>query len=62
VGSVNTVYASWNGATTATSWELLTGTSASHMTAVSTTPRTGFETALAAPAAAFYDKAIAAGS
>jgi hypothetical protein len=47
------VYASWNGATTVASWQLLTGASASHMTAVSTTPRSGFETTIPAPAAAF---------
>jgi hypothetical protein len=47
------VYASWNGATTVTAWQLLTGTSAAHMTAVSTTPKTGFETTIPAPAAAY---------
>jgi len=74
--STSTVYASWNGATTATSWQLLSGSSANHLTAVSTTPWGGFETAIPAPAAAFYQvralsasgkvlgtsKAIAAGS
>jgi hypothetical protein len=52
-GAATAVYASWNGATTVTAWQLLTGSSASHMTAVSTTPRTGFETTIPAPAAAF---------
>lgn len=47
------VYASWNGATTVTAWQLLTGTSASHMTPISTTPKTGFETTIPAPAAAY---------
>ena len=51
-----TLYASWNGATTTTSWELSGGSSQSHMTPLSTTPRTGFETAITAPAAeAFYE-------
>jgi hypothetical protein len=52
-GSSTAVYASWNGATTVTAWQLLTGSSARRMTAVSTTPRTGFETTIPAPAAAF---------
>jgi hypothetical protein len=54
-GSINTVYASWNGATVAGSWQLLTGSDRSHMTPVSTTPWLGFETAIPAPAAAFYE-------
>ena len=54
-GGVSTVYASWNGATTVSSWQLLTGPSASQLTAVSTTPRSGFETTIPAPAAAFYE-------
>jgi hypothetical protein len=52
-GASAAVYASWNGATTVTAWQLLTGSSASHMTAVSTTPKTGFETTIPAPAAAY---------
>jgi hypothetical protein len=54
-GATSTVYASWNGATTVTTWQLLTGSSAAHLTAVSTTPRAGFETTIPAPAAAFYE-------
>jgi Arylsulfotransferase (ASST) len=54
-GSGAVVYASWNGATTVASWQLLTGSSPSHMTAVSTTPRSGFETAIQAPSAAYYE-------
>jgi hypothetical protein len=53
-GAVTTVYASWNGATTVDAWQLLTGTSATHMTPVSTTPRSGFETTIPAPGAAFF--------
>ncbi|HET9470411.1 MAG TPA: hypothetical protein VFO24_04855, partial [Usitatibacter sp.] len=49
------VYASWNGATDVTSWQLLTGASATHLTPTgATTPRSGFETTIPAPAAAFY--------
>jgi hypothetical protein len=51
-GAATAVYASWNGATTVTAWQLLTGSSAGHMTAVSTTPKTGLETTIPAPAAA----------
>jgi hypothetical protein len=53
-GATSTVYASWNGATTATSWQLLGGPSSKHLTAISTTPWRGFETTIPAPAAAFY--------
>jgi hypothetical protein len=49
------VYASWNGATTVASWQLLAGPSASQLSPVSTVARSGFETAIAAPAAAFYE-------
>jgi hypothetical protein len=52
-GAATAVYASWNGATTVTAWQLLTGSSASRMTPVSTTPKTGFETTIPAPAATF---------
>jgi hypothetical protein len=52
-GGATSVYASWNGATTVASWQLLTGTSAGQLTAVSTTPRTGFETTIPAPTSAF---------
>ncbi|HEX4483896.1 MAG TPA: arylsulfotransferase family protein [Solirubrobacteraceae bacterium] len=47
------VYASWNGATTVTAWQLSTGSSASHMTPVSTTPKSGFETTIPSPVAAY---------
>jgi hypothetical protein len=47
------VYASWNGATTVTAWQLLTGSSTSHMTVVSTTPKSGFETTIPSLAAAY---------
>ena len=54
-GSTSTVYASWNGATTVASWQLLTGSGSGHMTAVSTTPCSGFETTIPAPSAPFYE-------
>jgi hypothetical protein len=44
-----TAYASWNGATEVTSWQLLAGSSARHMKAISTVPKTGFETEIPAP-------------
>ena len=49
-----TAYASWNGATTVASWQLLTGPTAAQLSPASTTPRSGFETAIPATAAAFY--------
>jgi hypothetical protein len=48
------VYASWNGATTVASWQLLTGSSASNLAPVSTTPKSGFETTIPASAAPFF--------
>jgi arylsulfotransferase ASST len=61
-GGADTVYASWNGATTVGSWQLLTGSSAGHMTPVSTTPRSGFETTIPAPSAAFFQVRALSGS
>jgi hypothetical protein len=49
-----TAYASWNGATTVASWQLLSGPRATQLTAASTTPRSGFETTIPAPSDAFY--------
>jgi Arylsulfotransferase (ASST) len=54
-GATTAVYASWNGATTVVSWQLLTGSSAAHLTAVSTTPEHGFETTIPAPGARFFE-------
>ncbi len=45
-----TAYASWNGATGVAAWELLGGSDAGSLTAISRTPARGFETAI--PAAA----------
>ncbi|MFI5005641.1 MAG: arylsulfotransferase family protein, partial [Solirubrobacterales bacterium] len=44
-----TVYASWNGATRAVSWRVLAGPSASRLTAVATSAKSGFETAIPLP-------------
>jgi hypothetical protein len=46
-GSGQTVYASWNGATGVASWRVLGGTDPAHLAVLATTPRTGFETAIA---------------
>jgi hypothetical protein len=55
-GGATAVYASWNGATDVASWQLLAGTDAGHLTPTgATTPRSGFETTIPAPAAAFYE-------
>jgi hypothetical protein len=61
-GATTTVYASWNGATGVGSWQLLTGSSASQLTPVSTTPRTGFETTIPSPGAAFVQVRALSGS
>jgi hypothetical protein len=53
--SAATVYASWNGATTVASWQLLAGSSARRLKAVATAARSGFETAIAAPLARVYE-------
>ena len=52
-GASTTAYASWNGATTVASWQLLAGASASHLSVVSASPRLGFETTLTTSAAPF---------
>jgi hypothetical protein len=41
------VYASWNGATQVAKWEVLAGSSSSHLKKVASQSRTGFETAIA---------------
>jgi Arylsulfotransferase (ASST) len=58
-----TVYASWNGSTQTTAWELLAGPRRASLSPVSITSRTGFETAIATAAAGpFYEvKALDAG-
>ncbi len=44
-----TVYVSWNGATQVVSWRVLAGPSASRLAVVSTTAKSGFETAIPLP-------------
>ncbi len=62
VNGQRTVYASWNGSTETTSWELFASPSPNALKLVSTTSRTGFETAITTTAAGpFYQvKAIGA--
>ncbi|HEX5465881.1 MAG TPA: arylsulfotransferase family protein [Candidatus Limnocylindrales bacterium] len=42
---IRAVYASWNGATEATDWQLLVGEAADSLTPLASSPREGFETA-----------------
>jgi EmrB/QacA subfamily drug resistance transporter len=60
-----TVYASWNGATQVVSWRVLagSGSGAGRMTAVTTTVRSGFETAIGVPQSynSFEVQALGAG-
>ncbi len=53
-GGQLTVYASWNGDTRTASWRVLGGPSAQQLSAVAGAPRSGFETAIAVPAAEAY--------
>jgi Arylsulfotransferase (ASST) len=48
-GGQATVYASWNGATLVSAWRVVSGPSASSLTAVTQVSRTGFETAIPLP-------------
>jgi hypothetical protein len=41
-----TVYASWNGATNVTQWRVLAGNDPTHLTTITTTPKTSFETTI----------------
>jgi Arylsulfotransferase (ASST) len=51
-----TVYASWNGSTQTTAWEVLAGRTRTSLTPVSTTARSGFETAITTTTAGpFYE-------
>jgi hypothetical protein len=49
-----TIYASWNGDTRTAGWQVLAGPSAQQLAPVAGAPRTGFETAIATPAAERY--------
>jgi hypothetical protein len=46
-----TVYASWNGATLATAWRVLSGASPTTLQPIAEVPRSGFETAIELPSA-----------
>jgi Arylsulfotransferase (ASST) len=46
-GSKTTIYASWNGATQVAKWEVLGGSSSSHLSKLTTANKGGFETAIA---------------
>ncbi|MCW3029817.1 MAG: ArsR family transcriptional regulator [Solirubrobacterales bacterium] len=48
------IYASWNGATTVSSWQVLSGSGAAHLKPVAKTPKRGFETSIPVPAAKFF--------
>jgi hypothetical protein len=58
-GSGLRVAVSWNGATAVASWRLLAGPSATALVAVSTVPKTGFETVLSTTSAGPYAAAEA---
>ncbi len=53
-GEALTAYASWNGATGVSAWQLLAGPSSHQLAPIATAPRTGFETAIAANTAQPY--------
>ncbi|HWX95536.1 MAG TPA: hypothetical protein VNZ01_01700, partial [Solirubrobacteraceae bacterium] len=48
------IYASWNGATTVSFWQVLSGPNAGHLKPVAKKPKSGFETAIAVPPANFF--------
>ena len=54
-GNTTVVYASWNGATTVVSWQVLTGPDANHLTVASTVAKIGFQTTIPVTAAPFYE-------
>jgi hypothetical protein len=60
-GGKTTLFVSWNGATEAVAWQLRAGPSRASLQPAVTRPKTGFETALAAPAGAGYAAAVALG-
>lgn len=61
-GATSTLYASWNGATGVSAWGVLGGPSPAALSALTTAPSAGFETAIAVPANAnFAVQALGAG-
>ncbi len=57
-----TVYASWNGSTETTAWELLAGPTRNSLKPVLTAPRTGFETAITTANPGPFYKVLAIGA
>jgi hypothetical protein len=53
-GGRATVYASWNGATNVTRWQVLAGPDRAHLTEVAAAPKDGFETAIGLSTKARY--------
>jgi hypothetical protein len=51
-GPTTTVYASWNGATGVSSWNVLAGATPATLATIATVPSSGFETAIPLPSAA----------
>jgi Arylsulfotransferase (ASST) len=49
-----TVYASWNGATTVATWQVLAGTSSTALTPAGSTAKSGFETSISIPGKPAY--------
>jgi hypothetical protein len=58
-GETMTVYASWNGATEIASWRVRTGPAAAALKTATTSPRSGFETAITLPVASGYVSVVA---
>jgi hypothetical protein len=54
-GATTTVYASWNGATTVSSWRVLAGAGRSALREAATTARQGFETQITIPSARYVE-------
>lgn len=61
-GDSATVYASWNGATAVSAWQVLTGASSASLAPVATAPSTGFETSVAVGSPETYLAVQALGS
>ncbi|MGA9877049.1 MAG: arylsulfotransferase family protein [Solirubrobacteraceae bacterium] len=53
-GNTTTVYASWNGATTVASWQVLAGASAKTLTVAASAAKSGFETSISTPGKPAY--------
>jgi hypothetical protein len=53
-GAGNTVYASWNGATSVSEWRVLAGASAATLSPIASAPKSGFESAIPVPSTATH--------